>query len=73
VSKFTGFMEASRPTKGRVTQQQKPQPVVAKISKLRAGKKTQIFQKSARFLLTMPETDLLCGKKWERVVGSRGK
>jgi hypothetical protein len=73
VSKFAGFMEASRPTKGRVTQQQKPQPVVAKISELRTCEKTQIFQKSARFLLTMPETDLLCGKKWERVVSSRGK
>ena len=64
---------ARRHTKGRDAAREKPQPVVAKISKLRAGKKTQIFQKSARFLLTMPETDLLCGKKWERVVSSRGK
>jgi hypothetical protein len=31
------------------------------------------FSKKACFLLTRPETRLLCGDKWGKVVGSRTK
>jgi hypothetical protein len=60
-------------TKDRDELDKKPQAVVPKISTSQDLEKTEFLEKSARFLLTTSEMDLLCGKKWERVVSSRTK
>jgi hypothetical protein len=66
-------LRAKYPTKDRDTVNKKPQAVVAKISTLQDREKQKILEKSARFLLTRLQISLLCGQKWERVVGSRKK